>query len=201
MSTSPWYSFLVACASAASTAPKTTSRSTFFSREMASTSINNSRFISRLSCNGPGLAPLEIYDRCQSSFLQLAQLKTQYLHRCRLPLPADFLPRLDRRLVAPRDLPATVGTFQPSPELLAVHGHLAICRRTHRGLQRDVHHLAGKAFEILLVPQRTIGPWGRHLQPLVFRTFHFQDELQLARHLLAVLHIHELFRARGPGQV
>jgi hypothetical protein len=29
-----------------STAPKTTSRSTFFSREIASTSINSSRFIS-----------------------------------------------------------------------------------------------------------------------------------------------------------
>ena len=45
MSTSPPCSFLVAWASAASTARKTTSRSTFFSREIASTSINISRFI------------------------------------------------------------------------------------------------------------------------------------------------------------
>ena len=50
LSTSPWYSFLVAWAKADSTAPKTTSRSTFFSREMASTNINNSRFMQRLSC-------------------------------------------------------------------------------------------------------------------------------------------------------
>ena len=45
MSTSPLYSFLVAWASAISMAPNTTSRSTFFSRAIASTSINSSRFI------------------------------------------------------------------------------------------------------------------------------------------------------------
>ena len=45
MSTSPPCSFLVAEASAASTASKTTSSSTLFSREMASTSISISRFI------------------------------------------------------------------------------------------------------------------------------------------------------------
>jgi hypothetical protein len=45
MSTSPPCSFLVAEANAASTAPNTTSRSTVFSREMASTNISISRFI------------------------------------------------------------------------------------------------------------------------------------------------------------
>src|SRR3954468_20263840 len=79
MSTSPWYSFLVACASAASTAPKTTSRSTFFSREMASTSINSSRFITLL-LNPGALAPLEINDRRQAGFLQLVQREAEHLH-------------------------------------------------------------------------------------------------------------------------
>ena len=45
ISTSPGYCFLVACASACSTALNTTSRSTFFSRAMASTSMSISRFI------------------------------------------------------------------------------------------------------------------------------------------------------------
>src|SRR5205814_10060756 len=98
MSTSPSYSFLVACAIADSTAPNTTSRSTFFSREIASTSINNSRFISRLSyCLGP--APLEIHYRCQPSVSQLVQRKTQCLQRGRLPFLAHLLPRLGRGLV------------------------------------------------------------------------------------------------------
>src|SRR2546427_201365 len=66
MSTSPPCSFLVAWANAASTAPKTTSRSTLFSREIASTSISISRFIACL-CSSfiaqwpvePGRRPLE----------------------------------------------------------------------------------------------------------------------------------------------
>ena len=45
ISTSPEYSFLVAWASADSTAPNTRSRSTFFSREMASTNMSISRFM------------------------------------------------------------------------------------------------------------------------------------------------------------
>src|SRR5215207_1984629 len=103
MSTSPWYSFLVAWARSDSTAPKTTSRSTFFSREMASTSINNSRFISRLSyCLG--LPALEINNRRQPCFPQLVQRKTQCLQRRRRPFPAYLLARLGGRLVAPDDL-------------------------------------------------------------------------------------------------
>src|SRR3954454_16782929 len=99
MSTSPWYSFLVAWARAASTAPKTTSRSTFFSRETASTSINSSRFISLLLSPG-ALAPLEIHNRRQTSVPDFVQRKTQHLqHRVFLLLSA-LLARLRRgRLV------------------------------------------------------------------------------------------------------
>ena len=63
MSTSPPCSFLVADASAASTASKTTSSSTLFSREMASTSISISRFIvsdlrlHRAAARAAGCAP------------------------------------------------------------------------------------------------------------------------------------------------
>src|SRR3954463_10275790 len=93
MSTSPWYSFLVACASADSTAPNTTSRSTFFSREIASTSINNSRFMSRLSCL-PGPAALEIHHRRETRLLQFIQREPQHLHRRGFALAAHPLPRL-----------------------------------------------------------------------------------------------------------
>src|SRR5690606_36638581 len=93
MSTSPWYSFLVACASADSTAPKTTSRSTFFSREIASTNINISRFMPlgsllslRLYAAGPGLAPLEIHDRGGPRVAQLVQLEAERMQRRGLPL-------------------------------------------------------------------------------------------------------------------
>src|SRR3954468_14320460 len=100
MSTSPWYSFLVACARADSTAPNTTSRSTFFSREMASTSINNSRFMSLLSLR-TGPAALEIHYRRQPRFLELVQRESQRLQRGRLPFLADAPTRLRFRLVAP----------------------------------------------------------------------------------------------------
>src|SRR3954463_10424561 len=139
MSTSPWYSFLVAWASADSTAPNTTSRSTFFSREIASTSINNSRFMSELSCL-PGLPALEIHHRRESRLLQFVEREAQHLQRRRLPLSADALPGLRLGLVAPDDLPATLlGPAELASKLLAVGGHLAGARGSHRGFQRDVH--------------------------------------------------------------
>src|SRR5947209_9622285 len=89
MSTSPPCSFFDADASADSTAPNTTSRSTFFSREMASTSINSSRFMSLLSLRS-GLPALEIDYRRQPRFLELVQRKSQCLQRGRLPFLAHL---------------------------------------------------------------------------------------------------------------
>src|SRR3954468_10846730 len=131
MSTSPWYSFLVAWASADSTAPNTTSRSTFFSREIASTSINNSRFMSELSCL-PGLPALEIHHRRETRLLQFVEREAQRLQRRRLPLAADALAGLGLGLVAPHDLPAALlRAAQFATKLLAVGGHLAGARRPH----------------------------------------------------------------------
>src|SRR6185369_6208956 len=201
MSTSPSYSFFVACARAASTAPNTTSRSTFFSREMASTSINNSRFISSLSCC-LGLSPLEVHNRCQPRFSQLVRRKTQRLQWRRDLFPARFLARLDGRFVAPDDLPAAVGrTLQRAAKFLAVGRNMAIRRRAHRRLERDVDHFTGKTLEILIRTQRPVDTRRRHFQPLVFDTFDLERELQLPRHFLAVLYVDKLLGARVPRQV
>src|SRR3954453_193330 len=135
MSTSPSYSFLVACARADSTAPNTTSRSTFFSREMASTSINSSRFMSLLSLR-TGLTALEIDNRRQPSFLELLQRKSQRLQRRRLLVLAHLVTGLGRRLVAPYHLPTSgLRTLQRAAELLAIHGHLPVRGGAQRRLQ------------------------------------------------------------------
>src|SRR6478672_6028216 len=182
MSTSPSYSFLVAWASADSTAPNTTSRSTFFSREIASTSINNSRFMSRVSCL-PGLPALEIHHRREARLLQFVEREAQHLQRRRLPLAAHALPGLGLGLVAPHHLPAALfGAAQLATKLLAVGGHLAGTRGAHRRLERDVHQLAGETLEVLLVAQRPVDARRGHLEPLVVDALDFQRVLQLARH-------------------
>ena len=94
MSTSPPCSFFDAEASAASTAWKTISRSTLFSREIASTSINSSRFIGfdlrqplrsaraplvRGALRGGEPAPLEIDHRDEARLAHLVEGKVQHL--------------------------------------------------------------------------------------------------------------------------
>ena len=68
--------------------------------------------------------------------------------------------------------------------------------------------LAGKSFEIGQLLERAVEAGRGHLEPAVIEPFHFQRVLQLARHALAVLHVHELrlrgrraIGGRAPGQV
>src|SRR6185436_11907329 len=163
MSTSPGYSFLVAWASAASTAPSTTSRSTLFSREMASTSINNSRFMPLLSFNSIAVngtaTPFEAHQRSQARITQFIQFETQCLQRRQHALLAHALPRLHGGLVAPHDLPArlaisTLGTFQRAAKFFPICADLSSRRVADRRLQRHVDHLAGEAHKIVLGLQR-----------------------------------------------
>src|SRR6185369_4570744 len=177
--TSPSYSFLAAWAMADSTAPNTTSRSTFFSREMASTSINSSRFMSLLLHPGAP-APLEIDNRRQTGILDLVQRETQDLHRCRLLLLRAPHPRLRGRLVAPGDLPARLRPGQRAAELAAIGGHLARGGRPHRRPQGDIDHLTREAFEILLTSQGTVDPRRGDLEALVVHLFDLERVLQLA---------------------
>src|SRR4051812_19885877 len=91
---------------------------------MASTSINNSRFMSLLSLRS-GLAALEINYRRQTRFPELVQREAQCLQRRGLLLLAHTPTRFLFRLVAPNYLPAVAGFFQRAAKLLAVGGHLA----------------------------------------------------------------------------
>src|SRR6218665_2174230 len=204
MSTSPAYSFLVAWASAASTAPNTTSRSTFFSREIASTNISISRFMSRFSCSlhslrgtsrtPPsffslrGIAALEIHHRRQPGVAQLIQREAQHMHRQLLHLLALAgrpEARLGRgRLFAPEQLPLRGRTglgrchaLEAPAKLLAVGRHLATRRSAQRGLERQVHQGAGEALEIGLATQRAVNARRGHFQTAVFHALDFQREL------------------------
>jgi hypothetical protein len=139
MSTSPEYSFLVACARADSTAPNTTSRSTFFSREMASTNINISRFISQLSCligrrSGRACDPkiLEIHDpRPLNSPARASRSSSSVKPSTCKGAGTRFLLTFCPGLTAGSSLQTICqpapggGALQRAPKLLAVGGHLA----------------------------------------------------------------------------
>src|SRR6185369_947856 len=113
------------------------------------------------------------------------------------PLPAQLAARLRGRLVAPHDLPSAAGrTLQGAAILLAVGRNLAIRRRAHRHLERDVDHCAGKTLEILFRPQRPVDTRRRYFEPLVFDALDLERELQLPRHFLAVLYVDKLLGAR-----
>src|SRR6218665_1413976 len=209
MSTSPSYSFFVAFARACFPPPETTSCSTFFSREMASTNINSSRFMRRLSyflskrrhpqqrlpCPNDddpallrlGRAPFEIDDGRQPRFTQLVEREAQRLQWRRFTLFTHSYPRLDGRGIAPHDLPPTAfGALQRAAEFLAI-GIDAAGRRLANGfLERQVHLLAFKTDEVLLVAQQTVDAGRRNFQALVIGAIDFQRKLQLACHPFTV---------------
>src|SRR5665647_2638957 len=215
ISTSPGNTFLVAEASASSTAPKTTSRSTFFSREMASTNINSSRFISQaclssfsqlILCrnirnrrnpgNLFGFSPLEINHGRQARLMNFIQRESERLQRRGNPLFADFLTRFDHRFIAPHNLPASLttrrisglNTLECAAKFLAVgrYRRTGACRHANRGLQGDVNQLTRKTFKIFFTAQGPVYAGGTDFQPRIVGTLHFQHELQLASDFFAI---------------
>ena len=141
--------------------------------------------------------PFKTNDGRQARFTQFVQRKTQGLQGRRNPLFAHPLPGLNRRRIAPDDLPTyrTIGQlnfFKLAPKFLPIGMHLAGRRRTHRRLQGYVDHLTNETLKILHMPQRAINARRRNLQPFVFNSIDFERKLQLAIDLFAVFYIDEL---------
>src|SRR5574337_1487449 len=166
----PW-NFLLAEASADSTASNTTSRSTLFSREMASTSISISRFMSthllrwrrRHRARLAAAAPLEIEHRHQA---RLAHLVEREVERLPFGLAVQCQP------------PA----LRPGAEAAAV-----VPATVERLLQAHRDQLSGKALVVGGAAQRPVEPGRRHLEPGVVDLLDLQRVLQLPRHALAVV--------------
>src|SRR5882672_6590259 len=152
------YFFLVAEASAISSAPNTMSRGTFFSRASTSTSITNSRFPAAAvtATSNPSqfrhqLRPLHVLERQrhQSSF----QLQLQ--------LPLGRAPQHTDVLLSP--------AFARG-----AHPHLGL--------------LAGEALEVACLAQGPVEPRRRHLQPVVVQTFDLEYPAELPTYRGAILH-------------
>ena len=164
MSTSPPCSFFDAEASAASTAPNTTSRSTLFSREMASTSINSSRFIGsdlRPPLRRPrGTSPAGAHRRRREP----APLEIDHRHE---PGLAHFVQREIERLLAPCRRSTARARQPPAVASRGCSTPLVVLAALERQLQRQLDLLAGKAREVGGLLQRPVEPRRRHLEPLV----------------------------------
>src|SRR5260221_3679367 len=152
------YFFLVAEASAISSAPNTMSRGTFFSRASTSTSITNSRFPAAAAFTATSnpsqfrhqLRPLHVLERkCHQSSFQL-----------QLQLPLGRAPQHADVLLAP--------AFARG-----AHPHLGL--------------LAGEALEIARLAQGPVEPRRRHFQPVVVHAFDLEYPAQLPAYRGAIL--------------
>src|SRR5438067_9722250 len=154
------YFFLVAEASAISSAPKTMSRGTFFSRARTSTSITSSRFPA-ITVVFAAKLPSQFGNEPRA--LDVAELE---LHRPALQFKVDA-----------RAFGAAQHADEPSaPRRI---------RRTHL----HVRLVAGEAHEIGELLERPVKAGRRDLQPLVVHAFDFEHPRELAAHRRAVLDI------------
>jgi hypothetical protein len=155
-------------ASAASTAPNTTSRSTVFSREIASTSISISRFIDP-DLRQPLTAPrpprprlskpvaLEVHHRHQPGLAHLVEREAE-----------DLVGLAIVELQAP-----TLFTPPPSRPRKFL--------RPWKGFQRHGHFQPGEAHEVGFASERPVQSRRRDFQTFVVEVLDFQHVLQLPR--------------------
>jgi len=139
--------------------------------------------------------PLKLTMGGQTRFTQFIERKAQALQRCGRALLAHAGTRLDGWRIAPDDLPATgLGTLERAAKLLAIGAdRRAFGSGTDGLLQRQVHHRAGEADEILLMAQWAVDTGRGHFEALVLHAIDFQRKLQLAGDFLAILHRDKLF--------
>src|SRR4051794_9098647 len=154
------YFFLVAEASAISSAPNTMSRGTFFSRARTSTSIPNSRLPATTGLLAATFNPSQL--RHQARPLDIVERKT---HRC---LPFQF------HRHAPI-LGAAQRSHEPAPAARIGRAH------------PHVGPLSGKAREIRLLAKRPIQSGGRNLEALVIHAFDLEHSRELAAYRHAIL--------------
>src|SRR5438093_1188300 len=148
------YFFLVAEASAISSAPKTMSRGTFFSRARTSTSITNSRLPATTGLLAATLNP------------------SQFRHQ---PRPLDIVELQTHRLPFELHCDAPIFRAAEHPHEPAPSGRI---RRTHP----HVRLVSGETRKITRLAQRPVETRGRHFQPLL-RGFAPFAGLQIARQL------------------
>src|SRR5436190_3221740 len=155
------YFFLVAEASAISSAPKTMSRGTFFSRARTSTSITNSRLPATT-----GLLAATLYP-------------SQFRHQSR---PIDFVERKAHRL--PFQLQHYAARFRA-----AEHPYEPAPPGRIRPAHPHVRLLTGKPREVAALAQRPVEPRRRDLEPVVFDAFDLEDAAQLPAYRRAVIDV------------
>ena len=149
-------------------------------------------------------AALEIDYRRQAGFAHFIEHESQGLQRRRRLLLAHALAGLDRRRIAPDDLPAGFGLLQRASEFLAVGRNIGFVG-ADRLFQRDVDFFAHETQEIVAMTQQAVDAGRGNFKTVVVDTVHLQRVLQLARDLLAVLDGDELLGQCGllgrPGQI
>src|SRR4051812_37905685 len=155
------YFFLVAEASAISSAPNTMSRGTFFSRARTSTSITNSRLPATTGLLAATLNPSKI--RHQPRPLDIVELQA---HRLAFELHCE----------APF-FRAAEYPHEPAPPGRVRRAH------THVGLA------AGKARKITALAQWPVQTGGRHFEPVVLDALDLEYSTQLPAYRRAVLDI------------
>src|SRR5438552_13688716 len=154
------YFFLVAEASAISSAPKTMSRGTFFSRARTSTSITNSRLPATTGLLAATLNP------------------SQFRHQ---PRPLDILEREPhRRLSFQLHRHAALFGAAQHPDEPATPRRIG---RAHA----HIRLVPGEARKIARLAQRPVETRGRYFQPLVVDAFDLEHAAQLPAYRRAVL--------------
>src|SRR5258706_13384229 len=155
------YFFLVAEASAISSAPNTMSRGTFFSRARTSTSITNSRLPATTGLLAATLNP------------------SQFRHQ---PRPLDIVELQAHRLPFELHRDAPIFGAAQHPHEPAPPGRI---RRAHP----HVGLVTGKARKIAALAQWPVQTRGRHFEPVVLDTLDLQHPAQLPAYRRAVLDI------------
>src|SRR2546425_2801685 len=156
------YFFFVAEASAISSAPKTMSRGTFFSRARTSTSITNSRLPATTGLLAATLNP------------------SQFRHQ---PRPLDIVEReLHRRLSFQLHRHAALFGAAQHPHEPAPSGRIR-CTHPH------VRLVSGETRKITCLAQRPVETRGRHFQSVVLDAFDLEHAGELPAYRRAVLDI------------
>src|SRR5512138_3774602 len=155
------YFFLVAEASAISSAPNTMSRGTFFSRARTSTSITNSR----LPATG---------------LLDATLIPSQFRHQARALDVIQRQPHARLPFQFHADAPC-FGAAQ-HPHELAPPGCVG---RSHP----DLRLVSGEARKIARLAQRPVEARRRHFEPLVIHAFDLEYAGELAAHRRAILDV------------
>lgn len=121
---------------------------------------------------------------------------------------AHTLPRLDRGLITPGDLPMGPGgcggldTLQRAAEFFSKRRHQAGRSRPQGSLERDINDVSDESLEILGVPQGAVDAGRGYFESAIVETLHFKGELQLTVDLFAVFHGDELLGGTHlPGQI